>query len=104
MPTAAGRVPEGSALRRCLNPAGDRGGAATPRCLPREGAGEAGPRRGDPFSFLAAQACFRARRVRLRARLGEPNLLSFNHPVASAHRAHPTRAGYLMEHVEAGSR
>lgn len=62
----------------------------------------AGPRRGDPSAFLAAQACFRGRRVRLRARLGKLNLLSFNHPVVSARRAHPTPAGYLMEHVEAG--
>lgn len=44
----------------------DRGGAATPRCLPQQGAGEAGLRRGDPSSFLPAQACYRGRRVRPR--------------------------------------
>ena len=104
VPSAAGRVPEGSALRRCLNPAGDRGGGRHPAVPPPGRSGRGRPSPGRSFLLPRGAGLIQGTSVRLRARLGELNLLSFNHPVASAHRAHPARAGYLMEHVEAGPR
>lgn len=52
------------------------------------------PATGDVGSGSAVQG-------RVRARLGELNLLNFNHPVVSAHRAHPAPGG-LPDGVRGG--